>query len=812
MKTNTLASFCHFSWMSAHQHKQNGPDTETVHFRKPISHCEKFDMITNIKLLQNIGKFDSCSAGALLDLKKLTLFYAANAQGKTTLSAVFRSLANDDPMPITERHRLGASHLPKVVLNQQDNPPVVIFQNGEWNTRLANLKVFDDNFVDSNVHSGLVVESHHRQNLHELILGDQGVALNRKLQELVSRVTKHNDALTVKSTAIPEQERFGLSVDDFCKLPRLPNLDEQITTTERALKATRDQTSVQNQPDFATIDLPNFATKEIQDILEKDLPDLDKSAEIQVQEHLQELGDNGESWVASGMNKVKQRGNNTCPFCSQDMGTIDLIAHYRAYFSDAYTRLKHTIFELLNDIDHEHTDGQQAEFERSVSTLKQSQQFWSSYCEVPTIDIDTRAIVDDWSTAKNAVSQQLKMKQSAPLEPQTLSQSTLDALNNYDVKRQAIIAMNETLLQTNKAIQQVKQQADLADTDQIEGELNELRATQFRFREDIDSLCNDYLEELKAKANTEKDRDAARSELEEYRNNVFPQLQMGVNSYLDRFNAGFRVGDLKSMNIGRGTGSTCTYNVVINDTPIAVSKSSKSLSEPSFRSSLSAGDRNTLALALFFSSLDQSPNLADIVMVVDDPMSSLDDHRSLVTVQAVREMMLRVKQTIVLSHNKRFLCSILSDGKNLDISTTLEIAPNGNESTIRHWNASKDSITEHDQRYFLLQNYFNYHSGPKREVASAIRLYLEGYFRVVCPGQFPPGTLLGHFINKCWQRVNCKDEIMDEQTLLTLDNVREYANRFHHDTNSAWETELIDPTELWGFVKQTLSLTGSSAN
>jgi len=769
-------------------------------------------MITNIKLLQNIGKFDSCSAGALLDLKKLTLFYAANAQGKTTLSAVFRSLANDDPMPITERHRLGASHLPKVVLNQQDNPPVVIFQNGEWNTRLANLKVFDDNFVDSNVHSGLVVESHHRQNLHELILGDQGVALNRKLQELVSRVTKHNDALTVKSTAIPEQERFGLSVDDFCKLPRLPNLDEQITTTERALKATRDQTSVQNQPDFATIDLPNFATKEIQDILEKDLPDLDKSAEIQVQEHLQELGDNGESWVASGMNKVKQRGNNTCPFCSQDMGTIDLIAHYRAYFSDAYTRLKHTIFELLNDIDHEHTDGQQAEFERSVSTLKQSQQFWSSYCEVPTIDIDTRAIVDDWSTAKNAVSQQLKMKQSAPLEPQTLSQSTLDALNNYDVKRQAIIAMNETLLQTNKAIQQVKQQADLADTDQIEGELNELRATQFRFREDIDSLCNDYLEELKAKANTEKDRDAARSELEEYRNNVFPQLQMGVNSYLDRFNAGFRVGDLKSMNIGRGTGSTCTYNVVINDTPIAVSKSSKSLSEPSFRSSLSAGDRNTLALALFFSSLDQSPNLADIVMVVDDPMSSLDDHRSLVTVQAVREMMLRVKQTIVLSHNKRFLCSILSDGKNLDISTTLEIAPNGNESTIRHWNASKDSITEHDQRYFLLQNYFNYHSGPKREVASAIRLYLEGYFRVVCPGQFPPGTLLGHFINKCWQRVNCKDEIMDEQTLLTLDNVREYANRFHHDTNSAWETELIDPTELWGFVKQTLSLTGSSAN
>ena len=63
------------------------------------------------------------------------------------------------------------------------------FQNGGWSHTFENLKVFDDHFVDENVYSGLDVTSSHRQNLHELILGDLGVALNRNLQDIVSRVT-----------------------------------------------------------------------------------------------------------------------------------------------------------------------------------------------------------------------------------------------------------------------------------------------------------------------------------------------------------------------------------------------------------------------------------------------------------------------------------------------------------------------------------------------------------------------------------------------------------------------------------------------
>src|SRR5260221_10962290 len=57
-------------------------------------------MIKLLSLLQNVGKFDNVTAGANLPLSKLTVIYAENARGKTTLSAIFRSLSSGLAGPI----------------------------------------------------------------------------------------------------------------------------------------------------------------------------------------------------------------------------------------------------------------------------------------------------------------------------------------------------------------------------------------------------------------------------------------------------------------------------------------------------------------------------------------------------------------------------------------------------------------------------------------------------------------------------------------------------------------------------------------
>ena len=82
---------------------------------------------------------------------------------------------------------------------------------------LPTIAVFDDIFVDENVFSGLAVEPDHRQKLHELILGVQGVNLNHELQQHVAHIEEHNRLLRIKADAIPAAARGSLNVDDFCR-------------------------------------------------------------------------------------------------------------------------------------------------------------------------------------------------------------------------------------------------------------------------------------------------------------------------------------------------------------------------------------------------------------------------------------------------------------------------------------------------------------------------------------------------------------------------------------------------------------------
>ena len=752
-------------------------------------------MIRHIKLIRNIGTFDSDNSAASLDLKRLALIYADNGRGKTTVAAVLRSLTSGEQLPIAERRRLGSEHPPHVVLDCEGESSNAVFQSGQWNRTLPHLKIFDDVFVDENVHSGLDVASHHRQNLHELILGDQGVALNRALQRLVSRITEHNAKLEERSKAIPEPERWGLSVDDFCSLPAQPDIDVQIAEAERVYMAARNQDAVQSTPLFQQIELPEFDIEAIGQTLSTNLQDLDKAAESQVKAHLLNLGIGGESWISDGMERLTQGGDGTCPFCGQEVAGLELVAHYRAYFSEGYARLKQDVADMIVSVDRIHADGTQAAFERAVGTAKQTGQFWANYSDVPAIEIDTAFIAVDWNAAWKTTSELLQAKQASPLEQHQLLDSEISLLTKFNAHRNQIKLVNTMLAGCNDTLQELKNKAEATSLEDLGANLARLKATKARHSDAIAPLCAVYLQEKENKAQTEDLRAAQRNALDDYRTNVFPTLQDGVNAYLERFNAGFRIDSLAPTNIGGGSGSTCTYNVVINDTPIAVRNANSPEGVPSFRNSLSAGDRNTLALALFFSSIDQNPNLAETVVVIDDPMSSLDDHRSLTTVQAVRNLVGRAKQVIVLSHNKAFLCQIWKGADHKECRS-LEIVQVGDSSSIRSWDVNQDAITEHDQRHFLLHGYASNQSGNRKEVATAIRPHLEGFLRVACPSDFPPGKLLGLFIGDCRQRLGNPDEIINERAMQELDEILEYGNMFHHATNPAWETEGINPTQL----------------
>ena len=251
-------------------------------------------------------------------------------------------------------------------------------------------------------------------------------SLSDHLQDAVSRVSQHNKALEEKSKAIPDQSRGELSVDEFCALPKLPDIEKRMETAEKTLMAVRNQDAVRTAPLFEAIELPEFDIEAVKQLLWTDLPDLDRAAEAQVQAHVQTLSEGGELWVAEGMRQLTQGNDGPCPFCGQDITGLDLVAHYRAYFSDGYAQLKRDVADMIKNTDQTHVEGTQVVFERTVSTAKQTSGFWATYCNVPPIEINTEFVVQDWNAARETVTNLLKGKQAAPLEQHDLSEQHIE--------------------------------------------------------------------------------------------------------------------------------------------------------------------------------------------------------------------------------------------------------------------------------------------------------------------------------------------------------------------------------------------------
>lgn len=757
-------------------------------------------MIDRIQLLRNIGQFENVSPPQQTSFSPLSLIYGENGRGKTTIAAILRSVSANDPILVTERQRLGSQHPPHIVIGLTGAQTV--FQNGAWTAPLPNIAIFDDSFVTANVCSGIEVQSAHRQGLHELILGAQGVALNDDLQGHVRRIEEHNVALRDLSDEIPANARGPYKVDPFCNLENDDEIDNKIQDAERRLAAARSADAIRQRSGFQPFSLPDFSIGELDGVLGRDLPDLEAEAAERVRAHIAKLGNGGEEWISDGMRRIDaasaDENGEVCPFCAQDLGGSQLIEHYRAYFSRAYEDLKAAIRQAGIEVRNTHGGDIPPAFERDIRTAVQAHEFWKDFAELPQIDIDTAAIARQWNAAREAVLSQLRAKAAAPLEQMALTPETRQAIHDYRTRITEVSALSQSLAGANDQLDIVKEQAQADDLAALKDDLAKLMAQKARFDPSIIPHCDAYLAEKAAKTATEALRTQARTALDQYREQIFPAYEATINDYLRRFAASFRLGEVQSVNTR--SGSSASYCVVINQQNVNIAADEG----PSFRNTLSAGDRNTLALAFFFASLEQDPDLANKVVVIDDPMTSLDEHRTLRTREEILAMAGRVQQVIVLSHSKSFLCHLWEQAdRNSSVALRINRAAIGSEIAV--WDVRNDSVSEHDKRHELIRGYLRIADPNKeREVASALRPTLEAFMRVAYPEHFPPGTLLGPFLGICDQRVGTNNEVLSAADITELRALLGYANQFHHDTNPAWQTAAVNDAELTDFARRTL--------
>lgn len=769
-------------------------------------------MIQKLRLIRAIGQFDSVSSAATIDLRKLTLVYAENARGKTTLAAIMRSLSTGEAMPINERRRLGAARAPEAIIECTGGTSPACFQGGAWSRTCSDVLVFDDFFVDRNVYSGMEVEAEHRQNLHELILGATGVALARGVDDLAAQIRTHSTELRNRADAILVVDRYGLSVDDFCGLSAITDIDNAIKEAEQRLAALQNAATVTSSPEFNTLRLPTIDFPSVSVLLGRTVNDLDNEAVDAVKGHLTALGEGAETWIAKGMRYAEEPTFGTvndCPFCKQSLQASDMFVHYRAYFGEAYRQLQADLVAAQLRMETALQGDALAGFERQVRTAEERIRLWAQFIDVPKARIDTSAVASAWQLVRDAVLAAISAKRADPLTSEPLSSDALAKIERYESIVAEVESASAALTAANDAVKRVKESVKGGSTITAEVELRRLRASKLRYSTSNIALCTAYLVEKTAKEKAEANKIAAQQALDMHRATVFPNYQTAINTYLSRLGAGFTVVKIESQPTGGRP--SCVYCLVINGHEVPVGANTASPGSHTFKTTLSAGDRNTLALAFFLAALDLDPNRADRIVVLDDPMSSLDKHRRIATIQEIKALLPTVAQIIVMSHDEHFLFKIYDRVAPRNVhgivtdTTSLCVGRATNGSIINEWDVESEKIGRHDKRHSLLMQFDSGGGGDRLKVAQSIRPHLEHYLRVACPDKFRDGEMLREFRNRARSAKDNGTPFMSDSKFTELDQIVEFSNDFHHETNLAADTVIINDAELRQYVKRTLA-------
>jgi wobble nucleotide-excising tRNase len=755
-------------------------------------------MIEVFKYIRNIGRFEKVKAGANTALAPLTLVYSENGRGKTTLCAILRSLANGDPAPILERHRISATSEPRAVVVVSGD--TISFDGSAWTSAGPKIAVFDEHFVDTNVHSGLNVGAAHRKGVHELVVGEKGVQLQRQVQELTDTISSLQTELREKERAIPAAALGSLSVQDFCALRPIDDLDGEIQAATRSLSVLRDADSIRTKEEFKPIAVPSLDLEQYDEVLRATVRDIEATAVAAVQRHLMGLGPGSQRWAADGLQYLS--GRETCPFCAQDLSGSALIAHYRAYFSEAHAEHKRRIQQARERVGGELSGDRLAWLQRSLQQEKEKREFWAGYTEVPEFVLDLEELAASWTAHRDTLLTALDAKADAPLEPVSLSSAARQAAREYGELAATVHELSTALVQCNPSVLQTKEHAAQGSAASAQQRLAHLQAIQRRFEPEVDRACADYLRVKAHKAEMEREKEQVRAALDAHRERVFGTYQVAINRFLDTFNADFVLEGLQPSD-ARGVPSS-TYSVRVNDRSVGLTPPTQP--GPSFRTALSSGDRNTLALAFFFASLEQL-DLSETIVVIDDPISSLDDARSFATAQETRKLEGRCRQLILLSHSRSILCQ-LWERADKGQTASLEIRDCGlDRSTLDPWDVEAAAVTEFDRLHRAVRHYAEQSQGDPQKVAPALRILLESFLRVAFLAHFPPGSQLGDFLQRAKHSRAEGSPILSEDDVQELDNLREYANLFHHSTNQkGWLQALanVNEKELRGYARRVV--------
>ncbi len=756
-------------------------------------------MLRKVISIRKVGRFLRYSATGDVEFKRYNLVFAENGRGKTTLCAILRSLQAGDTAHVIGRTTLGSPGAPEIRILLDDGPAVL--SAGAWSTTVPNLAIFDSTFVSENIYSGDVVDLSHKRSLYGVIVGAHGVALARQIEGYDAASREKSTEIREKRAEVQALVPQGLAVEAFLPLQEDWAIDAKIAEKVKELKAVQQAEEIRTRPALSELNLPRFWIS-CEKLLGKSIEGIAKDAErrinIQIEEHA--MHERGEPWLFEGLGYIR---NNECPFCGQSINGVALIGAYRDYFSEAYDALRAEITTMHQQIADAFGDRVIASIDRIIDQNKAGVEFWSRFCTItpPVLDVEVSGTLFN---LRNAALPLLERKAATPLEHVSVDASFTGALDAFMSARRSAETYNQAVRAANGVIAQKKAATGTVDIRVVQSALTLLQAIKKRHEPEGKEACKKYMDAITEKKTIEDKKTRVKVRLDEHTREVIGHYENTINDLLEDFHAGFRITGTDHGYPG-GVAST-SYQILINETPVELGDPNSPLTIPSFKNTLSSGDKSTLALAFFLSQIEHDPAKASKIVIFDDPFSSQDSFRKDCTVQKIKKCGDECHQVIVLSHDQSFLKRIwdrlaiqAGDRKCLQLMRV-----GLRDTKICEWDIEEATQSPFAADRKSLAAYYIRGEGSPRDIVVKIRPVLETYCRNLYPGDFGEdalGTIIG--------KIRANGPVHQLFPLLEkVEALNEYARRYHHGENPNAATEPIDETELHGFVKKTLSIIG----
>ena len=763
--------------------------------------------LQEVRYVQNVGRFEKGQSVADAAFGPCTLVFGENGWGKSTLADLLRSLTTDNPDIVIGRKTLAGGPEQKAIL--RFGTQQAVFENGAWSGVRPRIVIYDSVFINENVFSGDVVSNEHLKKQYGLVVGEEGVRRVRRIVELDGQNRDNNSLIRLAETELDGIIRAagpeGMKRAAFLALEVPADIDAQIATKDTAVKQAGRAKELKAAAEPQALPVPT-ETEEFRKGLHSKIEQIAEAAAKAVRDHIAKHEEKGrdsvtshESWLETGTVFID---DDECAFCGQALDDRTLVDSYAEFFSTAYKKLATDVKAKRDTLARYASGDFKTRVDQFVTQNTALYTYWQEAAKIepPKLD-DIGDAVTSMETAAVLLDTVFQKKQGNLTEV-AAGEDVEAAIQAWDDGRKEIIRLNGILDTYVAQIKQLKGSIDATELPRLEKELKTLQAAKQCHEPDTIAVIEKLAAREKIKKDIAKEKAAVKKELNAHGRSITETLGKTINSYLGRLNAGFRI-DYKEPNY-QGKEPAASYQILINEVPVSPRSTSDNLAEPSFRNTMSAGDKSTLALALFLARINADPGLGQTIVVLDDPFTSLDNFRRQFTAIEIRKLCGSAGQVIVLSHDKNFL-RLLWD--KIEQSSIKGIAIQTGAPGMTTFAQYDIEAATQARRITERMEIEEFVEGEQHEAA-----YIRGRLRTVCEDFYRRGDpRLCHEAANLDEIIRILQDAPDNHpykgVVDDLRDINEYSRGEHHAQIEDDPTGESSDEELKGFCRKVLDVT-----